>query len=170
MSFVTEEDVQDIVEGLMRRALEGRPRRSSIPRPFQRLTYAEAMGKYGSDKPDLRFDLPLVDLTEVVTRHDGGGVGLLQSAVETAGGIVKGWRLPAAQAKSAVARRSRQARGVRQGVRRPRPGARARRRRRRLGAEPDEDDDRRACDAPSTRRRGWATAICSSCSSAPRSS
>ena len=58
------------------------------------------MDKYGSDKPDLRFELPLVDLTEVVTRHDGGGVGLLQSAVKTPGGIVKGWRLPAAHAKA----------------------------------------------------------------------
>jgi aspartyl-tRNA synthetase len=71
-----------------------------IPRPFQRLTYAEATGKYGNDKPDLRFDLPLVDLTEAVARHDGGGVGLLQAALKTAGGVVKGWRLPAAQAKS----------------------------------------------------------------------
>ena len=45
-----------------------------LPRPFPRLTYAEAMGKYGSDKPDLRFELPLVDLTEAVAQHDGGGV------------------------------------------------------------------------------------------------
>jgi aspartyl-tRNA synthetase len=58
------------------------------------------MDKYGSDKPDLRFELPLIDLTEIVTRHDGGGVGLLQSAVKTPGGIVKGWRLPAAHAKA----------------------------------------------------------------------
>ena len=71
-----------------------------IPRPFPRLSYTEAMAKYGSDKPDLRFELPLCDLTDVVVRHDGGGVGLLQSAVKSPGGVVKGWRLPAAQAKS----------------------------------------------------------------------
>ncbi|HSY40652.1 MAG TPA: amino acid--tRNA ligase-related protein, partial [Polyangia bacterium] len=44
--------------------------------------------------------LPLVDLTEAVKKHDGGGVGLLQSAVSASGGVVKGWRLPAAQAKT----------------------------------------------------------------------
>jgi aspartyl-tRNA synthetase len=99
MSFVVEEDVQNIVEGLMV-SLWKDVRGLDIPRPFQRLTYAEAMGKYGSDKPDLRFGLPLVDLTDIVVRHDGGGVGLLQAAVKAPGGIVKGWRLPAAQAKS----------------------------------------------------------------------
>src|SRR5678815_478190 len=82
MSFATEEDVQNIVEGLVA-ALWKDVLGIELPRPFQRLTYAEAMDKYGSDKPDLRFELPLVDLTQVVTRHDGGGVGLLQSAVKT---------------------------------------------------------------------------------------
>jgi aspartyl-tRNA synthetase len=99
MSFVTEDDVQNVVEGLMV-ALWKDVLGIDVPRPFQRLTYAEAMGSYGSDKPDLRFGLPLVDLTEVVKRHDGGGVGLLQSAVKSAGGVVKGWRLPAEQAKT----------------------------------------------------------------------
>jgi aspartyl-tRNA synthetase len=99
MSFVTEEDVQNVVEGLMV-SLWKDVLAIDIPRPFQHLSHAEAMGKYGSDKPDLRFELPLVDLTEVVKRHDGGGVGLLQSAVTAPGGVVKGWRLPAAQAKT----------------------------------------------------------------------
>src|SRR6185437_2308926 len=99
MSFVTEEDVQNVVEGLMV-SLWKDVLGIDIARPFQRLTYAEATGKYGSDKPDLRFELPLVDLTEVVKRHQGGGVGLLQSAVSAPGGVVKGWRLPAAQAKT----------------------------------------------------------------------
>ena len=97
MSFVVEEDVQRIVEGLMA-ALWKDVLGLEIHLPFPRLTYAEATGKYGSDKPDLRFDLPLTDLTDAVKRHDGGGVGLLQSAVKTAGGVVKGWRLPGAQA------------------------------------------------------------------------
>jgi aspartyl-tRNA synthetase len=99
MSFVVEEDVQNIMEGLMV-ALWKDVLGVEVPRPFVRLPHAEAIGKYGSDKPDLRFDLPLCDLTEIVTRHDGGGVGLLQAAVKTPGGAVKGWRLPATQAKS----------------------------------------------------------------------
>ena len=102
MSFVVEEDVQDVVEGLMA-ALWKDVLGIELPRPFPRLTYAEAMGKYGSDKPDLRFDLPLVDLTEVVTRHDGGGVGLLQSAVKTPGGDRQGL----AAARRAAPRRCR---------------------------------------------------------------
>jgi aspartyl-tRNA synthetase len=99
MSFVVEEDVQNIVEKLMA-ALWKDVLGIELPRPFLRLSYHDAMAQYGSDKPDLRFELPLVELTEVVTRHDGGGVGLLQSAVKTPGGVVKGWRLPAAHAKA----------------------------------------------------------------------
>jgi len=99
MSFVVEEDVQNIIEKLMA-ALWKDVLGIELPRPFLRLSYHDAMAQYGSDKPDLRFELPLVDLTEVVTRHDGGGVGLLQSAVKTPGGVVKGWRLPAAHAKA----------------------------------------------------------------------
>ena len=99
MSFVVEEDVQGVVEKLMA-ALWKDVLGVELSLPFPRLSYAEAMDKYGSDKPDLRFELPLVDLTQVVTRHDGGGVGLLQSAVKAPGGVVKGWRLPAAHAKA----------------------------------------------------------------------
>jgi len=97
MSFVAEDDVQRTVEGLMA-ALWRDVLGQEVHLPFPRLTYAEATGKYGSDKPDLRFDLPLSDLTEAVRRHDGGGVGLLQAAVKAPGGVVKAWRLPAAQA------------------------------------------------------------------------
>ncbi len=99
MSFVVEDDVQGVVEQLMV-ALWKDVLGIELARPFPRISYADAMDKYGSDKPDIRFELPLVDLTDVVTRHDGGGVGLLQSAVKTPGGVVKGWRLPAAHAKA----------------------------------------------------------------------
>ena len=97
MSFVVEEDVQNIIEGLMV-ALWKDVLGVDIPHPFQRLTYADAMALYGSDKPDLRFDLPLTDLTAAVRKHEGGGVGLLQAAIAQPGGVVKGWRLPAAEA------------------------------------------------------------------------
>jgi aspartyl-tRNA synthetase len=97
MSFVVEEDVQGIVEGLVG-ALWQDILGVGLKLPLPRLTYAEAMSKYGSDKPDLRFDLPLCELTEPVRAHDGGGVGLLQSAVKSPSAIVKGWRLPAEHA------------------------------------------------------------------------
>jgi aspartyl-tRNA synthetase len=97
MSFVVEEDVQGIVEGLIS-ALWKDILGFDVKLPLPRLTYAEAMGKYGSDKPDLRFDLPLCELTEPVRAHDGGGVGLLQSAIKSPTAIVKGWRLPAEHA------------------------------------------------------------------------
>ncbi|HZG56418.1 aspartate--tRNA ligase [Paenibacillus sp.] len=56
-----------------------------VPTPFQRLPYAEAMGKYGSDKPDLRFGLELVDVSDVVS---SSGVKVFASVV-AGGGIVK---------------------------------------------------------------------------------
>jgi aspartyl-tRNA synthetase len=99
MSFVVEEDVQNVVEKLMK-ALWKEILGIDLVTPFLRMPYAEAIGKYGSDKPDLRFDLPLVDLTDIVRKHEGGGVEMLRAAV-TSGkgdGVVKGWRLPAAEA------------------------------------------------------------------------
>jgi aspartyl-tRNA synthetase len=97
MSFVVEEDVQNVIEGLIA-GLWKDVLGIELKLPLPRLTYAEAIGKYGSDKPDLRFDLPLCELTSLVREHDGGGVGLLQSSIKSAGAIVKGWRLPAEHA------------------------------------------------------------------------
>ena len=75
MSFVVEEDVQTRRRGPDGARCGRTCWASSSRRPFPRMTYAEAIGKYGNDKPDLRFGLPLCDLTEIVRRHDGGGVG-----------------------------------------------------------------------------------------------
>jgi len=97
MSFISEEDIQTMVEGLMA-ALWKDVLGLEIPTPFPRLTYADAMEFYGSDKPDLRFGLPLFGLTDVVRKHEGGGVELLRSAITSPTNIVKGWKLPAAEA------------------------------------------------------------------------
>ena len=63
MSFLDEEDVfaltEELLATLWREVLD-----VELPLPFLRMTYAEAMRRYGSDKPDLRLDLELVDLTE----------------------------------------------------------------------------------------------------------
>ncbi len=71
MSFVTEEDVISTVERVVSRvAHEVVPDRPLLAEPFPRLTYADALERYGSDKPDLRFGMELIDLTEVVRDVD----------------------------------------------------------------------------------------------------
>ena len=71
MSFVTEEDVISTVERVVARvAKEVLPERPILAEPFPRLTYAEAMDRYGSDKPDIRFEMELVDIADVVREVD----------------------------------------------------------------------------------------------------
>jgi aspartyl-tRNA synthetase len=95
MSFVTREMIFEVIEGLLaeiwRTILA-----QEIALPFPRLSYAEAMGKYGVDKPDLRFDLPLAEVTDLVR---SSGVRFLEEAVAR-GGIVKCLRVPRGEAFS----------------------------------------------------------------------
>jgi aspartyl-tRNA synthetase len=93
MSFVKQDDVFDVMEGLIVR-LWKEMLGIDVPRPFRRMPFDESMAKYGNDKPDLRFDMPHVVLTDLVKQHQGGGVPLLDEAVK-AKGIVKGMRVPA---------------------------------------------------------------------------
>ena len=64
MSFVTQEDIMDMLEGYMKR-LYKEVKGIDIPK-MPRLTYREAMERFGSDKPDTRFGMELIDLTEQV--------------------------------------------------------------------------------------------------------
>jgi len=64
-AWVSERDVQDCVEGMIR-AVFREVMDVALDDPFPRLSYAEAMRRYGSDKPDLRIDLELVDVAELV--------------------------------------------------------------------------------------------------------
>jgi aspartyl-tRNA synthetase len=98
MSFVEQNDVFDMMEGLIVK-LWKEVLGIEIPRPFLRMPFDESMAKYGNDKPDLRFDLPHVVLTELVKQHGGGGIPMLKDAVD-GGGIVKALRLPADKALS----------------------------------------------------------------------
>jgi aspartyl-tRNA synthetase len=68
-AFITEQDIQDFVEGMIR-AIFKEVQGVALADPFPRLTYAEAMRRYGSDKPDLRIALELVDVAELVKNSE----------------------------------------------------------------------------------------------------
>lgn len=84
MSFVDEEDIFTLVEQMIAEIFQAAGQQE-MALPFPRLTYEEAMAKYGSDKPDLRFDLPIVDLTEVLRDVE---FKVFASAI-AAGGVVR---------------------------------------------------------------------------------
>lgn len=64
MSFVTEEDVMNMTEGLFKKVFKDTIN-YDIELPLMRMKYDDAMDKYGSDKPDLRFEMPIIDITEI---------------------------------------------------------------------------------------------------------
>jgi len=95
MSFVAQDDVFGVVERLLRRVWK-EVLDVDVPTPFRRMPFDESMARYGNDKPDLRFGLEHVVLTDLVRRNGtSGGVPLLLEAVEK-GGIVKALVVPAA--------------------------------------------------------------------------
>jgi aspartyl-tRNA synthetase len=69
MSFVDEADVTGEVEGMVRHLFK-RVLDVDLPSPFPRMTYAEAMERYGSDKPDLRIDLELIEVSDLMESVD----------------------------------------------------------------------------------------------------
>ncbi len=72
-SFLDQAQIQELMEGLVR-FLFARVLDVELPNPLPRLTYAEAMRRYGSDKPDLRVPLELVDVADLVLRQRLQGV------------------------------------------------------------------------------------------------
>lgn len=78
MSFVDKEDVMAVGEGYIKRVFS-EILGVEVETPLPRLTYTEAMNRYGSDKPDTRFGMELCDLSEVVK---GCGFGVFESALE----------------------------------------------------------------------------------------
>jgi aspartyl-tRNA synthetase len=82
LSFVNQEDVFTLIEGLVfeiwRAALDIDLKKLYPSGKFPRLVFDESMNRYGNDKPDLRFDLPHVDLTDIVVAHGGGGIPFFQ--------------------------------------------------------------------------------------------
>ena len=70
MSFVEQEDVFNVVEKLMVNTFKEFSKKKLLFDKFPRITYKEAMLKYGSDKPDLRNPLIINDITEIFSRED----------------------------------------------------------------------------------------------------
>ncbi len=97
LSFTDEDEMAELIEGLFAAVfpLAG----IELETPFPRLTWAEAMARYGSDRPDLRFDLEIVDLTSVLGESGFRG---FRAAVE-AGGVVRGFAVPGAAAGTPAA-------------------------------------------------------------------
>lgn len=90
MSFVDQDDVLDIIERLFTALCREIVPHKRLVTPFPRLTFAEAMERFGSDKPDLRYGLELINLGEVVA---ASSFGVFRTALDT-GGQVKGLRVP----------------------------------------------------------------------------
>jgi len=88
MSFITEEDIMTVVEnylsGLFKEMLG-----EDVATPFLRMTWKDAMDRYGSDKPDLRIPMEMVGLEEVFARGENPFAAIVEK-----GGAVKGLRLP----------------------------------------------------------------------------
>ena len=90
MSFVEEADVLSLMEELHTALIEAVTPSKVLIKPFPRLTYDEAMSKYATDKPDLRFDMPMADVTDIALQTDFR----IFHQVAKAGGIIKGFVAP----------------------------------------------------------------------------
>jgi aspartyl-tRNA synthetase len=89
MSFVNEEDVFRVIEPLYARIV-AQIKGVVVPVPFRRLTYAEMMARYGTDRPDLRYGMELADLGEAFARTGFRAI----AAALSQGGVVKGFAAP----------------------------------------------------------------------------
>lgn len=93
-SFLGQDDIMNLMENMMTKVMK-EVKGIEISTPFPRMTYDEAMGRFGSDKPDTRFGLELVDLSEIVKNS---GFKVFAAAVEK-GGQVKGINVKGAAEK-----------------------------------------------------------------------
>ncbi|OQY91055.1 MAG: aspartate--tRNA ligase [Anaerolineae bacterium UTCFX1] len=86
MSFVHRDDVLDLVEGLFTEMIPAvAPHKKLYSSPWPKFSYKEVLERFGSDKPDLRFGMELIDVTEILAKSE---FKVFQSALE-AGGVIK---------------------------------------------------------------------------------
>ena len=90
MSFVAEQDVMGLIEEMLIELIKETTNKRIKQQPLPHLTFAECMQRYGTDHPDLRFDLPLAELGDLARI---GSFQVFQNAVAK-GGMVKGLRVP----------------------------------------------------------------------------
>ena len=90
MSFVEEKDILDLMEELFTALVEAVTPEFTVTRPVPRMTYAQAMDRYGTDKPDLRFGLELAEISDLAAETE---LGVFRTAIEQ-GGTVKGFAAP----------------------------------------------------------------------------
>lgn len=83
LSFVDVEDILEINEGLFKRIFK-EVLGKELKTPFERMTYKEAMENYGSDKPDIRFDMKIQDISDLVKDC---GFGVFTGAIENGGSV-----------------------------------------------------------------------------------
>ncbi|MFN3741828.1 MAG: aspartate--tRNA ligase [Anaerolineales bacterium] len=91
MAFVEREDVLNLIEELFTALIPAvTPHKRLLASPWPRLTYAEAIERYGTDKPDLRFGLELWNATDIFAQSD---FRIFQETIQS-GGVIKGIRVP----------------------------------------------------------------------------
>lgn len=90
ISFVEEEDILQLTEELLASLVKATKPDMEVLKPFPRLTYNEAMERYGTDKPDIRFSLELKDISDVAAETD---FAIFRAAIDE-GGKVKGISIP----------------------------------------------------------------------------
>jgi aspartyl-tRNA synthetase len=90
MSFVAEDDVMGLIEALLIDLIQTTTQKRIRQTPFPHISYEECLRRYGTDHPDLRFDLPLVELGE---QARAGTFKVFHDALDR-GGVVKGLRVP----------------------------------------------------------------------------
>ena len=91
MSFVGEDDVMDVIERSFAHTFQ-QALGVSVATPIRRMTHAEAMSRYGVDKPDLRYGLEIVDLTSIFR---GTEFKIFRQVIDS-GGVIRGIRVPGA--------------------------------------------------------------------------
>jgi aspartyl-tRNA synthetase len=99
MSFVTMKDIQDMIEGLIAHIWK-KIYNVNLKTPFKRISFDEAMNKYGSDKPDLRYGLPMVHITDIVKNAP---YEIFQNVLKK-GGIIAGFNVKTEIAKDKIGR------------------------------------------------------------------